>query len=351
MTGYDNTYRSKQQNSATRKTPGRDLLILHSFYKHRALTIEQVQRLHDMKGWYIYKKLAALKNKGYLTKGNVYGYQVGKKQQGAYYKITDKGITFLKVNGFDDVTLTASSLKIGREYLPHLLSFNDLMITLTEYGWNYKDSRSTKATYNINRGSLLHGMFISPSGKEYGVYITTTGITNMTLKKISTELMEQAFVLDNYLFFTKETNAYFKLTEELQKKEAIARASSLKVFSHLFGKYYLCDYPSDTLLFERLQTVFKGTLSFKTHFKKTYRHDGLDFVVDHNGEEKYIVNLIDTDLVKVDNIRRYTVDQYMLDKRRVLVVTMPQIIQRHRELLKNVKHVDYLEIRNDIIFG
>jgi len=41
----------------------------------------------------------------------------------------------------------------------------------------------------------------------------------------------------------------------------------------------------------------------------------------HEGKEKYLVNLLDTDLVKIYNIRQYRKEMYELDGRKVLIIS------------------------------
>ncbi|KRG16848.1 hypothetical protein ACA29_02915 [Lederbergia galactosidilytica] len=69
------------------------------------------------------------------------------------------------------------------------------------------------------------------------------------------------------------------------------------------------------------------------------KQDGLATVVWHEGKEKYFVNLLDTDLKKVFNMRQYRKEKYMQDGRHLLVLTQNGF---HRELLEEIRHVELL---------
>ncbi len=87
----------------------------------------------------------------------------------------------------------------------------------------------------------------------------------------------------------------------------IVQCQSLKVFPYTFAKYYLRHFEDEQNVMKFLEDYEIYDLSFKTDFKDTRKktYDGLERIVRHEGEEKYLVNLLDTDLVKIYNIRQY----------------------------------------------
>ncbi|MGE7924709.1 hypothetical protein ACQKND_16220 [Viridibacillus arvi] len=339
---------AKKRKPYNVKTPKRDLDLLYSLVIYRVSTVEQLKNLHTFTNAYLSKKIASLCKKGYIQKGNIHSYRFDQKRQGSYYRITDVGLNVLKKNGYEIEIPNASYLKISYDLLPYKLTFNDMVIALIEKGWRFKDSRTVKRENNINRNSILQGVLISPDNKEHVVYVALVDITPSNLKKMETELLEQAAIIDNYIVFTKGTMAFKKIADWLSKT-SIGKALELKMMLLPYGKYYLRNYPDDYRVYSLMQEIMPTSLSFKTNFERT--SDKLETLVTHDGVEKYIVNLLDTDLIKIANLQSYVLNDYFIEQRDVLVITTPLLRPLHKKMLKEYsQHIAFLEIDAELLF-
>ncbi|MEK5069598.1 replication-relaxation family protein [Sporosarcina sp. FSL K6-1508] len=322
----------------------RDIEILKGLYEHRALSTEQIMRRYEMSKWYTYKKLALLRNSKLISTLPIRGYLANQKRQGNYHRISETGITCLRKQGVA-VERSADQLRVNIRHLPFLLSSNDIMIDLEKYKWVMKDSRQVKVEYELNRGANVQGMLTSPKGVGYLFYMFMHGISKMNLNKTAKEIKESKY--RNYMLFAKSQKSFSTIVNVLSIDEnLIVQCQSLKIFPYVFAKYYLRLFEDENNVMKFLEDYEIYDLSFKTDFKDTRRktYDGLERVVRHNGEEKYLVNLLDTDLVKVYNIKQYRKEMYELDGRKVLIVTTSNTRKMHEQLLEEIYHVDYLEI-------
>ncbi|MFC5591689.1 replication-relaxation family protein [Sporosarcina soli] len=321
-----------------------DVAILKGLYEYRALSTEQIMRRYELSRWYTYKKLRILRNSRLISTHPISGYLVNQKRQGSYHRISEIGISCLREQGVP-VERRADQLRVNIRHLPFLLSTNDVMIDLETYGWEMKDSRSVKEKFELNRGANVQGMLKSPRGTEYLFYTFLHGVGMKNLMKVSKELMDVSN--PNYILFAKSAASYMKIVEHLSTNvSVIVQCQSLKVFPYTFAKYYLRHFEDESNVMKFLEDYEIYDLSFKTDFKDTRKkkYDGLERIVRHEGEEKYLINLLDTDLVKIYNIRQYRKEMYELDGRKVLVITTPMTRHTHEQLLGEIRHIDYLEI-------
>lgn len=322
----------------------RDIEILLGLYEHRLLSTEQIMRRYEMSRWYTYKKLRILRNSRLISTHPISGYLANQNRQGSYHRISEIGISCLREQGVT-VERRADELRVNIGRLPFLLSTNDVMIDLERYGWEMKDSRDVKEKFELNRGANVQGMLTSPSGSEYLFYMFLHGVGMKNLMKTAKELRD--FGNPNYILFAKSATSYSTIVQQLSTNNSvIVKCQSLKIFPYTFAKYYLRLFEDENNVMKFLEDYEIYDLSFKTSSvsgsKKQY--DGLERVVRHNGEEKYLVNLLDTDLVKVYNIKQYRKEMYELDGRKVLLVTTPNTRDMHEQLLEEIHHIDYLEI-------
>ncbi|WP_262173255.1 replication-relaxation family protein [Saccharococcus sp. Marseille-Q5394] len=321
-----------------------DIAILTGLYEYRALSTEQIMRRYELSRWYTYKKLRILRNSRLISTHPISGYLVNQNRQGSYHRISETGISCLRKQGVP-VERRADQLRINVRHLPFLLSTNDVMIDLEAYGWQMEDSRRVKAKFELNRGANVQGMLKSPRGTEYLFYMFLHGVGMKNLMKVSNELMDVSN--PNYILFAKSAASYKTIVEHLSTNTSvIVQCQSLKVFPYTFAKYYLRHFDDEQNVMRFLEDFKVHDLSFKTDFKDTRRkiYDGLERIVRHEGEEKYLVNLLDTDLVKIYNVRQYRKEMYELDGRKVLLITTSMTRPMHEQLLGEIHHVDYLEI-------
>lgn len=363
---HQNTTTNKVSKSAryVNRLVQQDLDIMHTLYMYRALTTQQIQTMSNLGKWYVYKKLSALCNSGYTTRNEVAGYIVGQRRQGNYFRITEKGISCLREYGYE-VNKTANELRVTKFYLPFLLTMNDIMLELQEWDWKFADSREVKAKYQLNRSSSIQGSLTNKFNTEYICYVVMKSISAMNLAKIDAEIRSEDFA--KYIMFTRTELAYQKVINQLLHSNSVAVSKELKIFPQVFGVYYLSTYQNDKQFFydlekfshekysfkthsEIIEDMYddapdKTPLTFKTNFESNLNLDGLTYIAEHNGKEKYVVNMLDTDLVKVYNISHYTVEKYNIDKRPVLVITNEILESTHRDLLHSTKHVEYYTLK------
>src|SRR5690625_7410209 len=115
----------KRAKNSVNRISTQDLDLLYEIYKYRALSTTQVRHIRNISKWYVYKKLDYLRNFGFIYSEQISGnYIPDQKRQGSYHRISDKGITLLKENGYL-VEYTANDIKIGKYRLPYLLIGND----------------------------------------------------------------------------------------------------------------------------------------------------------------------------------------------------------------------------------
>lgn len=318
-----------------------DTKILAGLYEYRALTTEQIGRMYGMSMPYTYKKLHVLRKRKLLHSEPISGYLTSQRSQGKYHRISETGITCLRKQGMF-VERQAYQLKIDKYHLPFVLMTNDLLVDLEPYGWTLSDSRDTKARFNLNRSDNIQGMLLHRhTMDEYGIYILSANTSPKNLQKTIREIGDYDQIND-FLIFTKGKESFESIAKGLLDEDGgsvVGKRRRIKIFPHSFGKNYLQHYDNEDKILgfvvSEMGVAFKEKLT-----GSSIRHDGLDTVVWHEGEEKYFVNLLDTDLKKIFNLLRYRKEKYAEDGRKLLVLSQ---IAFHKELLEEIRHIDYLE--------
>ncbi|WP_197076619.1 replication-relaxation family protein [Domibacillus indicus] len=311
----------------------RDVEMLHMLYQYRALSTQQLMRYFQMSAYYANKKTHIMRNSDWIKSLPILSEKT--RKIGAYHCLTDKGISMLQKQGIP-TNRKAEDLKVTRRFLPYLLSANDLMIDLAPFGWTMRDSREIKSMYGLNRGNNIHGSLTSPGGTEYGFYIFMSRTLPKYVMKVVREIKESA--IHNFIIFTKGQASFRDFISEAAcpGKELIT-GGSLNVMPYTFGKAYLQFMADERNMLRVLSEHNITSLSEKPRLYTTF-----DRLVEHNGEEKYLVSLLDTDLMKVYSLKRYRKEAFDRDQRRILILT--HMKQFHQELLKDVHHLDYEEV-------
>ncbi len=253
----------------------------------------------------------------------------------------------MKKQGYP-VERRADDLRVSAYHLPYLLSTNDIMIDLSPYGWEMEDSREVKKRYQLNRSENIQGILKSPGGKEYVFYQFMSRTSAKNIEKTVSELNKNQFT--DYMMFTKGGSSFKSLLEKFTTGAGIkvSKYQSLKLFPYVFAKYYLRAFEDEERILEFVEDYGVSTVSFKTHFKN--QKSGLNLIVDYNNQEYYFVNLLDTDMKKIYNIKQYRKEDYERNGRKVLVLTNNQLSKSHKEALKDTHHVEYLIIdHNEMI--
>jgi|GEM_PF-3244815 len=338
-----------------------DIQILKHLYDYRALSTEQISKFHDMTMPYTYRKLNILRNTGYIKSEPIRGYIKSQSRQGNYHRISETGIACLRKQGYP-VERRADDLRVRRFHLPFVLSTNNILVKLEQAGWTVQDSRNVKRQYNLNRSSNVQGIITSPAGPAFTIYTFMHSTSAKNLAKIIREMdQHQSDVttktgeryFDAYAFFARGQESYDQVVNRLLDSRAIRECESLKVFPQTFGIQYLLTFrASETALQKESEHQFKNDLSFMSdHTNSEGRHhpEGLNQIVQYQGDEMYFINLLDTDVVKIKHILQYRKDRYERDGRKVLVLTHPGLRPKHEELLQHVHHVEFLDVSTDFM--
>lgn len=313
-----------------------DIDLLISLYEERAMTTQQLSRRHNYSVSHMYKKTQKLRKEGYILTHTIKGYIPGKKRQGDYHRISAKGISLLKEINYP-VEYEADDLRVNQYRLPYLLSTNDLLIDMERYGWDVIDSREIKERHDLNRGANLHGALFSPDERVYPFYIFIGPVSIKNLNKIVQEVSSYEF--PHMIMFTKSRESFDQVLESFSNNSDIVKYRTFRVLPYGFAKYYLPFFDNTNNLMGFLSSYGVEEQEVSNIFRLP---DGLRTVVKHEGEEKFLINLLDNDLKKIYQIKNYRKEHYETDGRRVLVVT--HMKETHKELLQYIHHIDYLEI-------
>lgn len=338
-----------------------DLCILKGLYEYRAFSTEQVQRRYGLTYWYTYKKLQLLRESGLISSHTINGYEKGSGNQGKYHRITTKGLMVLKEHGVN-VDKKMQQLEVAEKQIPFLLATNDIMVDLEPYGWVLSDSREVKERFHTNRSDLVQGTLQNAhtNSKEYALYtfLHTTSEKNVAKMvremKNYTDMRENSGKLRDYIIFTRGRDSLEKVVDYILNKTelmVLARVGSLKIFPFTFGKYYLRKFDDES----EVRSYVGGTLGNEIVFRRILgatdvraKYAGLNCIVEHRGEEKYFMNLVDMDLKKVFHIQQYHRDDFEQDGRKVLVCALNNMqVDFYRKLFKNYHHVEILIMDGD----
>lgn len=338
-----------------KKSKKKDLELLYQLYTYRVLSTPQIARIGGYGKWYVYKKVKRLEEKGYIHIEQISGrYIPDQNRQGNYYRITGNGIALLKKNGYL-VDATADELRVSKYRLPYLLTFNELAISLEERGWETNNSRNLKKFYNLNRGDVIQGSLLSPSkDKEYAVYIFLKSVVGDTLARIKSEIDRNP--LDDVLVLTRGIDSFKAVVNSFagmdNEKERLIKSGSIKVLPFQFAKSYL-PLSNDNRKVHKSFLTELGLEVLGDHTSKIFSTNvKMDYVVRHEGEEKYFVDLLDNDLMKIDEVIRYHREDYKRDGRKVLALTSPIAAHQefHKQILGNIPHIEYLFVDpNEVI--
>lgn len=340
-----------------------DIAILKDLYDFRALSTAQISEFHQITKLYTYRKLNILRNTGYTITVPIKGsYIPGQSRQGNYHRISETGIACLRKQGYP-VERNANSLRVSRFHLPYVLTTNDILLNMKHAGWRIQDSREVKKQFCLNRSMNIQGTLESPNGKGYAFYTFTHSTSAKNMEKVIGEIEQYPSsdktaagerYFDNFLFFTNGKKSFTKVIGKLQERPSILKTESMKVLPQTFGiKYLVALEGSENKFHSCLEQAFPRELKLFSMVKKPMIHsnhpEGFNQIVQYKGEEKYLMNLLDTDMIKVKHIVKYRKNQYERNGRKVLVVTHPNIRAIHETLLKDIHHVEFLEVEPDFI--
>lgn len=311
----------------------RDVALLSDLYRYRLLTTDQIRRRHfPGSRSYVDQKLHAMRNSRMISSFTLRGSRSREGKKGiTCHRITDTGITCLRRQGIA-VEGKAYRLKVSAYTIPYVLAANDLMVELTPHGWRFQDSRSVKRQFNLNQGDYIHGMLTDPEGKGYGLYILEEGTLPQNLGKIISEIRDAKHPgLQNFLLFAKGADSYYsfinracfpeKRSPSDPEPQPLVVAGELKVVPFKLGKALYKEFPTTG----KWLGAAARQLGARILPAQTVGADGgrasFGTVIEHEGKEKYMVSLFDSDLMMMERLRRYNREKYEQEGRRVAVIT------------------------------
>lgn len=325
----------------------KDLNLLYEMYKCRALSTAQVAQVRGLAKWYVYEKLEQLRDKGLIYSEQISGnYIPDQKRQGKYHRISGKGIKLLKEYGYQ-ADYTADELRVSKYRLPYLLTANDLFLSLREDGWEYRDSREIKNFHSLHRNDVLQGTLTNPNGnKEYALYIFFKKINHDTLVRIKREIQRIPF--ENILITTRGESSFYSVIDAFTTNEdKLIKGGSVKVLPFAFAKSYLAisndNREKHEHFLKELGLELKADRSNKNIFESSVK---FDYIVRHKGIEKYFVDLLDNDLMKIEEVLRYRKEDYKREGKKVLALTSTAKghIDLHKKMLGGMRHIEYYTI-------
>lgn len=326
-----------------------DLDILVQLYQHRAFSTDQIGRFFSMSEGYTYKKLSTLRRRGWLISETIKGTFTSEKYQGKFHRISEGGISCLIEAGRIKQTelskvKQAHHLRVNPSFLPYLLLVNEIYLCLECDGWQFTDSRDAKKKYGLNRSDNIQGLLKHESNEtEYALYLFDKP-SHKHMKKLLREMHNYDRLNSKAIFFTNLQTFEFLVEELMKDQTAVAISEHVKLFYHKFGLYYLAKFFSET----EMNIFIEEELKFRI-IKDAVRpfgfHDQVfQTVVEDDGEEKFIVNLLDSDLKKILDLMKYTKDLYEAAGRKVIVLSGGKMFDVHQKLLEHYPHIEFFEV-------
>lgn len=307
-------------NKTKEGLPERDIKILKDLYDFRILKIDQIVIRTGYKKDTIYKYIRSLFKSGFVTKSRIKGYTEDSKLRGDYFRITNKGISTLRNNGYEDLHYAAEDLKVSDVRAPIEILFTDLHYDLSKKGWKVLGNRKAKERYGINRVDNLTGVFSSPVFNiEYPFYIFQF-YHDMSAKyvgKIISEINKYSF--SNIVLFTTTRDMFEKVTNTMLDRADIFTYKTFRILPLQYGLKYLSNYAEGDMLFNYIDDKC-SILRLDREADVRYEAE-FDDIVDYNGEEYYLANLTDFNLANLYRAKRYTKEKYEKDGRKILALS------------------------------
>lgn len=319
----------------------RDVLMLKELYDSRLLTVDQlVSRFQYTKGS-IYHFISRLVKSGFVLTGDIKGFTNESGIRGRYYRISNKGIKLLKENGYPNLRYDAEDLKVSDIRAPIEILFNDVHYELSKHGWKVYGSRESKEKYGMNRTDNLNGVLSSPVfNKEYPFYIFQFqfDLSERFINKIIGEI--NRYVFNNIVLFTTTKEMFLKVTNIMMNKAEIFTYNTFRVLPLQYGLQYLLNYSEGDMLFNFLEDeygIYKVEKEKGVNYESQFEH-----IVLYNGEEYYLANFLDFNLVNFHRAKYYRKEHYEKDGRKILALINDRM--NYLDTLRNVHHTEYIYI-------
>lgn len=319
----------------------RNIKILKELYDFRLLTIDQLVVRFSYTKATMYHYISRLIKSGFVVTGDVKGFTNESGIRGRYYKISNKGITLLKKNGYPHLKYVSADLKVSDTRVPIEILFNDIHYELTKEGWRVYGSRESKEKFGINRGDNLTGVLSSPVfSNEYPFYIFQFHfeMSDQYTGKIISEV--NRYLFNNIVFFTTTKEMFMKVVEIMLDKAQIYTYSTFRVLPLQYGLQYMLHYAEGDMFFNFLEDEYD---IYKIEKEEEINYEAeFDHIVIYNDKEYYLANFLDFNLVNIHKSKYYRKEHYEKDGRKILALINDQM--DFKERLANVHHIEYVTI-------
>lgn len=344
----------------------KDILILWDLYQYRVLNKQTIKdRYFPNSKCYVDQRIKILKYNKCIKTGT-YGGGVGErkgKKGFPFYQITQKGISVLRERGYT-AKQNEDMLRIQEKAIPYYVEVGRIALNVTPYGWAFKDSRAIKKEFHLNRGDQIHGSLTSPNGTEYGFYVLEAATTELNMRKTIKEISRlnnrenRTKTLRNFIIFAKGQDSIDHFIEKANEeqydykgmkiKDRLRPSGALCVIPLDYGIAYLQSALSDKSYFESIFKRKKSPVQWLAPSDKT----GFEFIAKHQGRKVYVVNMLDGDLSKVDEIEDYFDDaqrsrRFGEERYDVLVISSEKLAEYHGRLIG--RRVEYFKFTDEQI--
>lgn len=327
--------------------------LLKFIYECRAVTFEQLAHHFGRTQNVIYKIVSKLSKQRLIsTEGVSYIKKSGSNFQGKCVFLTSKGISILRK--FDtSVNRSAVRNKPTRNQLPFVLLANEIKIYIDEEYWEFLDSRDAKDYFNRNYNELFNGLLRNKESQLENIIYVLPALSNrknaepsekyfyllsnelkkhyeqMKANNVSTNKGVQHYI-HSYMFFCKSEEWFHFLLDKISdigKGSFISRVKSVRVMPFNYGinlfQRNSTKIKQAKFVTELIQLQF-GSSDFKIYYinDSKIKSFGIKYKMRFKGEESFVVDLMDFDLVKVNLLKYYTEDVFKLNgSKEVIVIT------------------------------
>lgn len=316
----------------------RDLNILHDLYNYRVLTVQQVLHRYFGGQKYGYHRMYMLRKDGLVSGGPVVSH--GEKGRTSCYYITDKGIRLLLREGIIEKPVRlAKHIRVEGPQIYYLLDVNDIFLELRDWGWVPLSGNDVKRHYKLNRADMIQGMLTDMSGKRYGVYLVSREPEELAVSKVVSDIRKSP--IHSSLIFCKGEAGY-----------KLVRRMANEMNTLVGGSFNVLPYNNGVRILKSLRSTGHVINLYKRYGNNVRRDEhGRRFshLIDHNGEEKYIGQLLTGDLMTRFQLARYHRDDYLREGRKVLVLAWSGQREEIEQAYEAYPHIEFEWLGMDVL--
>lgn len=287
------------------------------------MTTDQIRRVWFRgQKWGCYKRLQALKERGYLA---TLAYMPDGMPRGWCYYITEKAAAELGVKRPDRVTRL---LDPNRQN--YRVALAEIVVRLHRTGWAWKGAAAARRAYGMNPNAVIDGILRSPDALEYAVYLIGPNPKDATLRVVRAEIRANQQL-------AKPLNSAIVL---FQSREAMKRFGSdplgayrLVRLPHPEGLDVLAKLADPAALLTAPGLDLAGTQAAPPD------EPWADWLLRSSCGEAYLVELLTNDAAKLKGLASYTPELARARRRPVLALAFEDELAAWRGELSRLAHV------------